>query len=648
MNRQQGSANGTRNDGEETSRVPWARRFITRHGTNASTLGARGFLVWLLVFLPATSWFPSSAAETQPITTSPERWIASDAAICLDLPRPERVIDRLTDPRFQDYLKLYPQYQKFLNGKNITELHAVAKMIATQLGTTWDQGLRDLTGGGILAAVEAEPGQQPRICVVITARKPELLDGVNQAFLKLARQDAKDKGKPDPVKTSDHRGLVVHALGGDQAIAYTIVGGKLVVSNSVKNVERLIDRVKGQPARAGQPAGSPSASTGTLADRPEWKARRDRQDPDSIAWACADLVRLRKVDPKRFGGAGKVDTGAIFLFGSWLEALLKAPSITAGLRWSEKELSATVDLPVSKAGRAQAYKGFVPGSGNGAAPAIKPPGTIASLSLWRDWSTIWESKTELFTPEAVQGFAQLDTLAGQFFGGREFGGDVLGAFDPHWRLVIAQQDYATLKPAPDVKYPGFAIIGELASADSDFGERFKVGFQAIIGISNVDGAQKKVAALELGSEEVEGVKLATARYMIPRNTAMATETPNQRYNFTPATAQVGKYLIFSSSVGLARSLIKELKSKDRPAARGTESEETFVLEADGPELARLLEQNRGRLAMQLMLNRGETREKAQQDVDLGLTLLRYLGQGRLTIRDDSGASRLQVKLQLSK
>ena len=103
--------------------------------------------------------------------------------------------------------------------------------------------------------------------------------------------------------------------------------------------------------------------------------------------------------------------------------------------------------------RPASIKGYVPGQGKGTAPPLRPPGTIASLSLWRDWATIWESRADLFPPETVQGFAQLDTFAGQFFGGRDFGTDVLGAFDPHWRLVVAQQDYAALKPAPDVKLP---------------------------------------------------------------------------------------------------------------------------------------------------------------------------------------------------
>jgi hypothetical protein len=73
-----------------------------------------------------------------------------------------------------------------------------------------------------------------------------------------------------------------------------------------------------------------------------------------------------------------------------------------------------------------------------------------------------------------------------------------------------------------------------------------------------------------------------------------------------------------------------------------------VLEADGAELARLLELNRARLAMQLMLNRGETKEKSEAFVDTGLALLRFLGTGRISVRDEPGATSLNLTFKLSK
>src|SRR5262249_21958115 len=154
----------------------------------------------------------------------------------------------------------------------------------------------------------------------------------------------------------------------------------------------------------------------------------------------------------------------------------------------------------------------------------------------------------------------------------------------------------------------------------DFAQRLKVAFQTFVGLSNVDAVQKKGPPFELVSEQVEGVTLATAKYMVPRTATPISTSPDQRYNFSPSAAQVGKYFFVSTSAGLARTLIKELGNADVSRKLEGESNETAVLEAEGAEFARLLELNRGRLAMQLMLSRGETKEKAESFVDTGLAL----------------------------
>ncbi len=216
------------------------------------------------------------------------------------------------------------------------------------------------------------------------------------------------------------------------------------------------------------------------------------------------------------------------MFGSWLEAIKKAPSLSANVRWSTTELAASLELRLPKAGRPSTLKGYVPGPGKGTAPLIETPGTIASLSLWRDWATIWESRADLFSPEVVQGFAQLDTVAGQFFGAQEFGPDVLGSFGPHWRLVVARQDDASLKLKPDVKLPAIAVIADLNDADGGFPQRLKAAYQTFVSLSNIDAAQKKAQPLELGSEEVLGVTLATSRYMAPREGCPHRKKPSTR------------------------------------------------------------------------------------------------------------------------
>jgi hypothetical protein len=458
---------------------------------------------------------------------------------------------------------------------------------------------------------------------------------VNEIFLNMARQDARNKKKPDPVRISDYRGSAVHLVGGEDGkrLVYAIVSGRLVLANATKDLERLVDDLLAEKDRPGNAVKRPTEAG---------------DDASTLLRGHVDLRRLRELDPKKYTLPAKPDTGIALFFGSWYETLKQAAAIDATLRWSETQLAASLELPLPKDGRPASVKGFLPGAGDGPAPPLWPAGTIASLSLWRDWATIWESRADLLTPEAVQGTAQLDTVAGQFFQAREFGADVLGAFDPHWRLVVAQQNYAAMKPAPDQKLPAFAIVAELNGSQEDFAARLKIAFQTIVAISNVEAAQKKSAVLELGSEDLDGVTIATTKYVVSKNAPTSREPGPQRYNFSPSVAQVGRHFILSSSVDLARSLVRDLKAAEQGRKTAKDVPATFTVEADGPELARLFEQNRSRRVMQTMLGRGETKEAAEGRVALTLALFRYLGHGRLVIADQPDRTRVDLKLDLSR
>ena len=299
---------------------------LQQSNCDAGTLGRR---MSVAVDSLSSAWHSCALIATAAgIESSPKdaaRSIAADAIVCLEIQRPDRVIDRFIDPRFQDYLKLFPQYKKLLGDPKLGELRKVVDVIAGQLDTTWDQALRALTGGGILAALEADPGKEPRLYLLITPRDNDLLERANQVLLKLARQDAKDKGKPEPVKTSEHRGVIVHALGGETKVAYGLVAGRLAISNSVKNLERLIDRSPLLASQAGGAADKAKGPLASLADQADWKAIKAKQDSDSLAWGIAHLDRLRQLDPKRFTLPDKPNNGVTFLFGSWYQALKRAP-----------------------------------------------------------------------------------------------------------------------------------------------------------------------------------------------------------------------------------------------------------------------------------------------------------------------------------
>src|SRR5262249_17691907 len=193
-------------------------------------------------------WLPAMAAAPADLGKSAIGWVAPDAVLCLEVPHPDRLLDRLTDPRILDYASSLSQYRNAIQSKNFREFSSIVKVIAAQLDTTWDEGLKSLTGGGIVLAGEAEKAAEPRIIMIVTPKDEALLDRANQAVLKLARGDAASKGKPDPIKTADHKGVTIYSGGDGSVPGYAIVRGRLVIANSVKNLTAVIERVSSSGA----------------------------------------------------------------------------------------------------------------------------------------------------------------------------------------------------------------------------------------------------------------------------------------------------------------------------------------------------------------------------------------------------------------
>jgi hypothetical protein len=586
--------------------------------------------------LVAAVWVGLSQAAYAAEKTPASGWITRDTVIYLELPRPADLVDRVFDPQVQAALRVVPQVEQFSRSDGYKTVGMIAAAVADRLGMSPREALGRLAAGGMVLAVEAPPGVPPRGFAIGTPQDAAFGSKVVDALTTLARENEARHGRPDPVRSADHRGVAVYGLG---KASFAVLEGALVVADKPETVKMLIDRT-----RDGLPGGAEAA----LGNEPSFKARRGEPDADTLAWGWARLERLRTLDPKRFSLPEKLPPQPTFLFGSWLEAYRTAPWVEARLAFRDEQLAASVTLTVPEGGYREALQGFIPRRGEAAPGLVSPPGTIATGSLWRNLSAIWEARAELFTPEVQQGLAKLDTFAGQFFGGRDFGMGVLGALEPRWRLVIAHQDYDALEPRPDVKLPAFALMVDLDADDEEFSQRLKVAFQSFVGVSNLNPAQKSASPLELASEVCEGITISTAHYLVPRSDAeqdaRSKEKPavDRRYNFTPSIAQVENHFILSSSLGLTRALIRALKTPVPPGS------ETLRIEADGPTLARLVAINRDRLVMQNMLDKGHNQAAAEAEVQRLERLLTALGRGRLTVVDGPEALRIDLSFALAR
>ncbi len=549
------------------------------------------------------------------------RWVSNEAFFYAEVPHPVSAIDRATSDRVASLLKAVPGYQKALEGPDVRKVFDVVNLVASQLGTTWDKAARDLTGGGIVVAAEGTNAPD-RVFLVMTPSDVAFAEKAHAKLLELARADATSKGNPDPIKENEHRGVKAYSVGANEA--HAIVNGSLVIANSGETLKVVIDRAL-------------DGKTSSIVEDPSFSERHKQATPDTLAWAFARTDRLRTLDPKRY--AAKPDAGATFLFGPWTEAALKGDWAALGLTWTESKMAAELSLATPKDGYSDAMKRYLPAKGSGAPRPVSVPNAIGGASLWRDLSSIWEVRAEIFPPETVQGLAQLDTTAGTFFGGRDFGTGVLGALASRWNIVIADQDFAKMDPVPDVKYPAFAVILELKPDDEEFATRLKSAFQSFIGLVNLGAAQTKAQPLMLGSDSVDGLSISTSRYLPEKGKAKG-EPVNARYNFSPSAVQVGNYFVVSSNLQLAKDLVPALKAE--PGS----TESTLLAEVSGSALASILDRNRERLVMQNMLEKGNAKEQSEGEIQLLLNLLRYLGRASLSAadRDDSAIFNLDFQL----
>ncbi len=293
----------------------------------------------------------------------------------------------------------------------------------------------------------------------------------------------------------------------------------------------------------------------------------------------------------------------------------RRPGSSASLNGSDQRLAASVTLPAPAGGYREAFKGFVPARGTGAPALVEPAGDdrqpeplarpVGDLGgahravHARGRSRTWPSST----PSPASSSAAATSARASSARSIRAGG---------WSSPT--RTTRPLKPAPDLKLPGFALIADLNPDDDDFASgsrspssrssasptwarRRRRRAAAGAGLGGLRGRDDRDGALH-GLEGGDG-----------RRQGQAKTAVHQRHNFSPSIAQVENHFILSSSVGLTRDLIEALKAPatgDRRHAPGR---------GRRPRAGPPGQLNRNRLVMQNMLDKGHDKAAAETEID---------------------------------
>jgi hypothetical protein len=448
-------------------------------------------------------------------------------------------------------------------------------------------------GAGFALTIDPErAGEEPGMLLVLRGDDPDLLDRALHRVFDLVEEKI---GLPGALDRPAERfaGADVWKLG--EGLLVGRRGSLLVVGNEHGFAREALELADAEDGHG-------------LSARPDFAAPASARSGEETLWAWVDLERWAELEPEKLGDLRGMEAhpGVQALLGPGISALGSSRAASAWLSLRDGALGAGL-LGLG----ASPVDSLAPGGARAPAP-IPDRGDVAAGVLYRDYASFVDDRVELFPAEMLPGFAQALSTFSLFFGGADVGEEILPGLSPWVRVVAHELEYEEGR-VPEITLPGLALVVELEDPER-LSDEFYTAFQTLIGISNVDRAQKggEQIRLHLGLEG--DVEITSARFLAPG----PEDGVDIKYNLQPACAVVDGSLVLGTHEELVRDVVRRLAARD---AERTDTEGTVEwLSLSGRELHRMLEENFETLVMSKVLDEGVTYEEAEEELG-GLKLL---------------------------
>jgi len=368
-------------------------------------------------------------------------------------------------------------------------------------------------------------------------------------------------------------------------------------------------------------------------------------DPDAVVTVFANLKPLMQL-PKvaQLLEQQRRNPLAALTFAGIVESIRDSNWLALGLHVQETTLILRASVDGKMVGPTSPAAFALPSKpGEGVLPSLSIPRRIAALSLYRDLHQFYAAKDDLF-PERTSGLIFFENMMGIFFSGRDLTDEVLAETKPQVRLVVAEQEYNPAIGTPQIKLPAFAAILRLRHREQ-FNEVVEEAWQKAVGLINFTRGQQALPGLIIDRPIHRETKFTVA-YFSTSQIEDKTKL-DQRFNFRPALAMPGEYLILSSTDDLARDLIDALSRETEQTVKPF-AEIHSLVEIDVDQLVSVLEANRETLVGQNMVKKGNTQEQAEASIDMLISLMKFVERAKLSIGTHEGLTqaRLEMKLDL--
>ncbi|RLT09099.1 MAG: hypothetical protein DWI22_06490 [Planctomycetota bacterium] len=509
------------------------------------------------------------------------------------------------------------QYRGLLTGRKFVEI---------QLGTDWRFAVEALTVGGIYAAFDSTT---QGAAILVKTRDDATAENFRMKILELTLLNEQKYGKTDP-----YRDVTVYQI--DQHTSAAVVRNWIILTNKGPLGKGILDRLLDE-----KPADANTQIASTLSANLQFRTSYATRKVDSQGWAYGSIQAIRDAGAAQNFFESKTENPlAEALVGGIQSVLQHAPFVTADFSLTNSGLTMQIATPWDDAWIPEERDYFFGPESKGSAPVLPEiPGTLLTLSTYRNISQMWLRAGDLFDEQTNDNLAEVESGLSTIFAGRDFGEDILGALDPQIGLIVTRQSFENVKPVPTVKLPAFALILKLRDAETMRSELRRT-FQSVIGFFNIIGAMDGRPQLEMDMAKVNGFDLITAHY-VPERKDKDSTTADLIFNFSPSAAFSGDQFILASSADLVKKLV------NTSAARTSESGVNTQLALQAEAIRDALSDNREQLISQNMLQQGHSRDEAVVAIDLMLEVVRCVKGAGITLRHEENSLALQLHVTVN-
>jgi hypothetical protein len=551
-------------------------------------------------------------AGTKGMEPEVRRAIRPGTELLIELNHPTRLLECQFSQDLWRILNESRAVRRLLECRDADRLRQSARFLETSLGVDWQTALLRLTEGGVVIAVHpAKSGKQPDVTVIVSSDSEQTLNRVLEAVHDTLRRRAPRAAPtgdairpaavllPEPAPTT-FRAFSCHRVGKG---FYAVVGRRLLVANRQEALEESLERLS-DPEVAGQfQPPEPLQFAETAGQEPlvliTLNLKQVRQNPGTLEKLCFPTADWR----------------ATLLAGGYLDLVRRADYAAAGLFVDDRGAELRVRLPAGAEGAFAGLDGyFAARAGESAERLLRLPRTMLSLSWFRDYSRLWNTRSALFVPRLVE---QLDSedIRQRSSGAGPGWGELSQVLGSHFRIVVARQRESAYPSPPVERLPAFALVVDVRD-ERKFREHALASFDRLVQVSAAS------LAGQIGAAEYRGVKLTTVRFDDPQNAS-----PRERrrlLNFDPAYALRGEHLIVGSTSEIVRDVIDDLaRQSEIPAAAPTDRRPTHEFQCSFTELADSLNLFRETFVRQFVSDRKLTNAEAGKEFDV---LRRFLSQ----------------------